>query len=132
MPSIGMNRETGKLITDWDQVAQSIGVLFTTRIGDRVLRRTFGSQVPRLLGENMVPATFVRWVQAVGMALDLWEPRVRLRRVVPQAVDRSGAARLRLEFLYRPRALQGDFTVEGARTVDVVNKGSIFTVTNGG
>lgn len=123
--SSGMNRLTGRTLSDWSHTAQSIGVIFTTNFGERVMRRDFGSAIPRLLGENMVTPTFLKWFQAIAIAL-LQEPRVLLKKVTPLSVDRSGAAGFEIEVEYRPRGHLGDFTVEGETKLNVVRSGSIF------
>lgn len=123
---IGLNRHTGGQIEEWPHVAQSLGDIFTTRFGERVMRRYYGSLVPRLLGENMVPETFLRYFTALAIAL-LQEPRVRLITVEPLSVDRSGVAWFRIELEYRPRALFGDFTPSGRKRVRLAPATSTFT-----
>ncbi|WEK50312.1 MAG: GPW/gp25 family protein [Candidatus Kaistia colombiensis] len=118
MASTGINRRTGRLLTDWDHVLQSLEVILSTRFGERVMRRWFGSNVPVLLGQNMVPETFVRFYAAVGVAL-VQEPRVELVRITPISVTRTGRAGFLLDLQYRPRGHLGDFTVEGAKRIIV-------------
>lgn len=127
MAGFGIDRYTGRPVEGWPHVAQSLGVIFTTRFGERVMRRWFGSLVPNLLGENMVPETFVKFFSAVGSALE-FEPRVRLMRVLPLSVNRNGRAELRIEVEYRPRGHLGDFTPEGAKRVTLVDTGREFIV----
>ncbi len=121
--STGINRETGKTLSDWDHVVQSIIVIFTTRIGDRVLRRSFGSAVPRVLGKNLVPSTLLKFYTAVAIAVSMWEPRFRIRKFEylesqTSANDlRQGKLGIRMVGDYMPRALEGDFTVESVQTV---------------
>lgn len=119
----GIDRRTGKLISGFDHVVQSLSVIFRTRIGSRVLRRLFGSEIPGLLGKNIVPSTFLRFATAVHVAVELWEPRFRVRQVTFPS-DRNSPDEIRKGHIgiamlgeYRPRALQGDFTVEGTDTV---------------
>ena len=112
----GFDRNTGALLTGWPEVVQSLGVIFSTGIGQRIMRRHFGSRVPGLLGENLTPATVLRFVSAVTIAVDLWEPRYRVIKVdVPEQGNspeklRTGALALTIRGEYRPRALQGDLT----------------------
>ncbi len=40
---IGMNRETGRAITDADHIRQSCGDILRTPVGSRVMRRDYGS-----------------------------------------------------------------------------------------
>ena len=121
--STGINRFTGRPLSDWPHVVQSILVILSTRIGDRVMRRSFGSAIPGLLGRNLVPATLLRFYTAIAIAIELWEPRFRVRRFeYPDAENsandlRQGRLGIRMIGDYRPRALSGDMTVETVKTV---------------
>lgn len=116
----GMDRTTGRVLAGWPHVVQSIEVILSTPVGQRIMREWFGSPVPALLGENIAPRTFLRFVHAVVVAVELFEPRFKVRRAAiygtAEAV-RMGAVSFALYGDYRPRALQGDFTVESARSV---------------
>lgn len=128
----GIDRETGKLLDGFAHVRQSLHVIFTTGIGTRIMRRLFGSEIPGLLGKNIVPSTFLRFATAVHVALQLWEPRFRLVQVTfprdgalepnvgantPETV-RRGRIGIALYGEYRPRGHLGDPTPEGgAQTI---------------
>ena len=121
--STGIDRFTGRPLSDWPHVVQSILVILSTRIGDRVMRRSFGSAVPGLLGRNLVPATLLRFYTAIAIAIELWEPRFRVRQFEYPGVEnsandlRQGRLGIRMIGDYRPRALSGDMTVETVKTV---------------
>ena len=123
--STGIDRETGKPLTDWGHTQQSILVILTTHFGERVMRRDFGSQVPGLLGKNLTPQTMMRFYTAIAIAIAIWEPRFRVIRFVHPISEnnpnklRQGQIGFRMLGEYRPRALSGDLTVESTRTVDV-------------
>ena len=115
----GMNRETGKPLDGWDHVAQSIFVLFTTSFFSRLMRAYVGAHVIRLLGRlgNEQTASQARW--AIATALLLFEPRFTPTRIGLTALDRTGASGFRIDGIYRPRALLGDPTPAGARTLSL-------------
>ena len=121
--STGIDRETGKRLSDWDHTVQSILVILSTHFGERVMRRVFGSAVPRVLGKNLVPDTMLKFYMAVAVAIELWEPRFRVRRFdYPGATNspedmRQGRIGIRMIGDFMPRALEKDFTVEAVRTV---------------
>lgn len=114
--STGIDRETGLPLSDLDHVRQAFRTIFTTRIGSRVMRRTFGALVPDILGRNLAPSTLALFFHAIWIAVDLWEPRLRIVQVLYPAPANT-PSRLRLGGLdlailadYRPYALAGDVT----------------------
>lgn len=109
----GIDRRTGRPLSGWAHVIQSLEIIFSTRFGERIMREWFGSAVPGLLGRNLVPGTVLRFKLAVWVAIELWEPRYRIVRINSISVTRTGQYQVALEGEYRPRAHLGDFRVEG-------------------
>lgn len=89
-----MNRQTGGTITTLEHIRQSIADILTTRIGSRVMRREYGSQLVDLIDQPGNPATRLLAYAAIAMAVMRWEPRVRLSRV--QLTDASMAGQFEL------------------------------------
>ena len=111
----GIDRRTGKIISNYDSALQAVEVILSTRIGTRIMRRQFGGGVAELLGRAVTPPLFALFLQLVATAIDTWEPRFRVRQVVPLGtVDeiRAGQVGVRFDVDYRPRGHLGDFTVE--------------------
>lgn len=79
----GMSRTTGRALdaNSDAHLVQSITDILTTPIGARVLRRTYGSELPDLIDQPMNARTRLRIFAATAMALLRWEPRLRLKRV---------------------------------------------------
>ncbi len=118
----GIDRHTGKVIGNYDSALQSIEVIFTTRIGERVMRRHFGAGLAELLGRATTPALFAAWQMLVAIGIDLWDVRWRVRGVYVTANANAialGEAGIRVEADWRPRALDGDFTVESTRSFTI-------------
>lgn len=131
-PSIDIDAVSGANISGWPHVLQSIEDFFTTDFGERVMREWYGSVVPRFLGEPLNTQTVVPFFAAIASAIEQWEPRYRITRVVPETVGRDGRLRVFLEGEYRPRALLGDFTPEGSRRLTVLGgSGGKTEVQNG-
>jgi uncharacterized protein len=111
----GIDRRTGRRIGNLESALQSIEVILTTRIGERVMRREFGAGIAELLGRLMTPQLFVAFQNLVATAIDLWEPRIKVRRVIVEgSIEdlRLGRAGFRIEVDYRPRGHLGDMTAE--------------------
>jgi phage baseplate assembly protein W len=124
LPGTGIDRHTGRPIAGFAHVQQSLEVIFTTHFGERVLRRWFGSFVPQLLGEPMVPSTVLRFWTAMVVAIEVWEPRFKVKKIAypPQHNSaermRTGALSVMLLGEYRPRGHLGDPTPEfGDRSI---------------
>ena len=113
--SSGVNAATGAPLTDWAHTEQSIADILTTRIGSRVMRREYGSELPDLVGKPMNDAIILAVYAATANALARWEPRFELTfaAVEPSA---DGTLRVALRGTYRPRGHLGDFTVAGNAT----------------
>ena len=111
----GTDRYTGKPINNFQSALQGVEVTLTTFLASRLMRREFGGGVAELLGRLTTPALFAAFQQLIGTAIDLWEPRFKVRRVgFAGTVDelRLGHGDLNIEADYRPRGHLGDFTVE--------------------
>lgn len=107
---IGVDRDTGASVGGIDHLRQSIRDILTTRIGTRVMRRAYGSDIPNLIDRPMTPLLAIDFYAATAIALDRWEPRVRLDRI--ELTDaRPGRVELSMECLYMPEGRE--ITVDG-------------------
>lgn len=121
------DRRTGAVIDNYASAVQSVEVIMTTRVGELVMLREFGGGVLPLLGRLMTPQLFGAFRVLLAAAIDLWEPRFRVRRIdVAGGVDglRSGTAAIAIEVDWRPRGHLGDETVESVRTFGLSGAGA--------
>ncbi|WP_454919218.1 GPW/gp25 family protein [Xanthobacter sediminis] len=122
MSSTGIDRRTGRPLRGWDHVVQSVFVILATPIGRRVMRRSFGFAGTGLIGRRFTPQVVALWRLALVLALERWEPRVRVRRIqVLGEVDevRAGGVSTRISVDYLPDGHMGDATVAGAHEIEV-------------
>ena len=117
-PSVGLHATSGLVLTEWDHVLQSLSDIFTTGFGERIIREWYGSFVPSLLGRLITPQEVTSFFVAITSAIEQWEPRYRVSEIKVLKATREGALHFYLDGEYRPRAVYGDFTVEGARRVN--------------
>jgi phage baseplate assembly protein W len=92
-----MNRQTGRAIDDSAHIAQSIGDILTTRLGTRLMRREYGSQLVDLIDQPGNAATLLLCYAAIAMSLMRWEPRIQLSRVQLTGLDMAGRCAIELE-----------------------------------
>ncbi|MDP1642721.1 MAG: GPW/gp25 family protein [Phenylobacterium sp.] len=113
----GIDARTGRPIEGWPHVVQSVGFILTTRLGDRAMRRFFGSVTPALLGQLGNRPNLLRLQQSIAVALDLFEPRFGVLRVTLDTLDRAGRLEIHIEGEYRPRGHLGDPRPDGTRRI---------------
>lgn len=75
---IGMNRDTGKAITETDHLRQSVRDILLTPQGSRLARREYGSLLSALIDQPQNPELRLQIMAAVYVALQRWEPRLQL------------------------------------------------------
>jgi phage baseplate assembly protein W len=92
-----MNRQTGGAITTLEHIRQSIADILTTRIGSRVMRREYGSQLVDLIDQPGNPATRLLAYAAIAMAVMRWETRIRISRVQLTNASLAGQFELTVE-----------------------------------
>jgi hypothetical protein len=75
------------LASDEEKIAQSIRIILSTPIGQRVMRPTFGSRLNELIFAPINPETFGLAEMYVQDALNFWEPRIQVLEVIAGADD---------------------------------------------
>jgi len=78
----GLSAATAETISGEDHLRQSLRDLLTTPIGSRVMRRDYGSLIPDLVDRPMTPGLVADLVAATAEAIQNFEPRVTLKRVL--------------------------------------------------
>lgn len=81
MMYLGMNRDTGKAITDIDHIRQSMRDILITPEGSRIARRDYGSLLSVLMDQPQNDVLRLQVMAAVYVTISRWEPRVRLSTV---------------------------------------------------
>lgn len=118
MAGTGFNRDAGSLLSGFEHVEQSIGVILTTPIGSRVMRREFGSELFDLIDRPMTDQVILAIYSACVMAIARWEPRFAITGCNITGVAGDGTLSLELSGVYYPRGHLGDFTPDdGARSI---------------
>lgn len=118
--STGLNAEAGSPLSDWPHVEQSIRKILTTPIGARVMRRTFGSDLPDLVDRKMTAANILKVYSAAALAILRWEPRFRMSAGRIASADATGRLAIEIYGTYYPRGHLGDYSVAEAASTRVV------------
>lgn len=124
--SAGFDRRTGRPLTDFDHVRQSIEVILTTPIGSRVMRREFGSEVFDLIDRPMTDQVILAVYSAAVMAIARWEPRYAVTGCRIAGAAANGTLSLELSGVYYPRGHLGDYSAEEPGGIIIpLNRGTI-------
>lgn len=81
---LGLDRTSGRSLTDVDHIRQSISDILRTPMGSRVMRRDYGSLLFDMLDQPQTPALALQIQVACYMALLQWEPRITLSAVTAE------------------------------------------------
>lgn len=123
--SSGINALTGAPLNDWEHTQQSITKILTTPIGSRLMRRTFGSDIPDMVDSKITRKNVLAVYSAASSAISRWEPRFRMRSGSIARAGADGILGLSIYGTYYPRGHLGDFTVAENASVRVVFKGAL-------
>lgn len=123
----GIDARTGRPLSGWPHVAQSISKCVTTELGTRVMRRDFGADIKDLQDAPLNEETIVDWIMAVAEALEprqvgnsiYGEPRFRLMTVRPAHADEAGRLEIVIAGVHYPKGHLGDFTPAGLEELQV-------------
>ncbi|MGE3784735.1 MAG: GPW/gp25 family protein [Alphaproteobacteria bacterium] len=112
MAGTGFNRDAGSIRAGFDHVRQSIGVILSTPIGSRVMRREFGSELFDLIDRPMTDKVILAIYSAAVTAIARWEPRYSVTGIRVTGAQAEGTLSIEFAGIYYPRGHLGDFTPE--------------------
>lgn len=118
--STGIDAQTGKPLSDWEHVQQSIAKILTTPIGTRVMRRDFGSDIPNLVDAKMIPKNILLLYSAAALAIERWEPRFRMSAGNVARLSADGVIALNIYGIYYPRGHLGDYSIAETKSARVI------------
>lgn len=94
---LGIDKATGQKLDGNAHLAQSIGDILSTPLGTRVMRRDYGSMLFDLIDQPINGATRLLLYGATAIALQRWEPRLRLKRIAIGLGQQPGELVIALE-----------------------------------
>jgi len=74
----GMDRTSGTSLSGSEHLQQSVDDIITTRIGTRLMRRTYGCNALNRLDRPFTPDTKLDMIADIAEALNTWETRLRI------------------------------------------------------
>ena len=98
-----MNAATGRQLSGFEHLRQSVRDILTTPLGSRVMRRDYGSRLFELVDAPLNGATLTRMYAATFAALKRWEPRLKADKV--SAIITGGGVELTITGEYQGQKL---------------------------
>ncbi|SOC26820.1 hypothetical protein SAMN05421512_1174 [Stappia indica] len=103
----GLDARTGQPLRGWPHVVQSLETIWSTRLGKRVMRLGFGSELFSRLGEDITPALALQLYTDLTVAAHTWEPEYRITSMQLVNLTSAGALGLRHSGTYYPEGRFG-------------------------
>jgi uncharacterized protein len=100
-PSFGRGGAEVAMVSDVDDVHQSIQILLATSQGERPMQETFGANLDSALFEEINPSLINRVTSLIYDAILDHEPRVDLRAVDVTVADAAGVLQIRIDYVIR-------------------------------
>ena len=107
----GIDERTGRILTGWDHVVQSLATIWTTRLKERVMRHDFGSNLRAWLAEDLTPATALGIYADLIVATHRHEPEYRVRTMQFVLASREGGLGIRHAGIYYPEGRLGNYGI---------------------
>jgi phage baseplate assembly protein W len=119
LPSVLFNDDTNdlNLIENEDSVKQSIINILLTNTGERVFNPNFGSEINKMLFENITPQTSSTLTSLIKAAIENFEPRAQLHEVqcTPSPDENAYAVTVVFSTINRTEPITLDFLLNRVR-----------------
>jgi phage baseplate assembly protein W len=100
-PSFGPGGAEVAMVSDAEDVHQSLQILLATSRGERAMQEGFGANLDTMMFEEVDPALLNRLTSLIYDAVLRHEPRIDLRAVEVTPSDAAGVLRIRIDYSIR-------------------------------
>lgn len=108
MSGLGFNRENGALLDGFEDVKQSLAVIFSTPLRTRVMRRDFGCELFDLIDRPLTDKVILAAYASVVYACSRWEPRFEVTQCHIENAGNDGVVTLSVNGNYYPEGHLGN------------------------
>ena len=88
-PTFKKSLQTNEMVSDEQDILQSLQILFSTQIKERVMRFEYGCDLSPLLYENITTTLKTKIKADIENAILLFEPRISLENVLFKSDDEN-------------------------------------------
>lgn len=98
-PTFARGGAAVEMVSGQEDISQSLTILLSTRIGERVMVPEYGCALWSVVFENLSTSLLTRLQDMVEQAIVKWEPRIKVEEVLTE-VDSVVAGLVRIEVVY--------------------------------
>lgn len=106
-----MDRRTGRWLQGQPHLAQSLAVIWATRLDALLMQLDFGSNLRSHLAEDVTAALALEIYDSLETAVRAWEPEYRPKEYQLVTLSRIGGLGLRHSGTYYPEGRFGNFAI---------------------
>ncbi len=88
-PTFKKSLQTNEMVSDEQDILQSLQILFSTQLKERVMRSEYGCDLSPLLYENITTTLKTKIKADIENAILLFEPRISLENVLFKSDDEN-------------------------------------------
>lgn len=101
-PSFSRQTLGVEMVRDEQDIRQSLFILFSTSLGERIMVPTYGCQLAELLFEALTRSLTTRLEGMVAKAILSWEPRISVDRVTARPdAESPGLVHIEVDYTIR-------------------------------
>lgn len=121
---LSIDENTGQVIIGWPVVKQSIGRIFRTKAGSRILQRHFGSRLPDFIDQPYTESWIGYIYAAMAEALVSFEPRFVLERleVIDASEPEKGILCVKIAGVFIPNGAADDMDIRFQNAVQITDE----------
>jgi len=109
-PAFDKSRKTLEMARDLEDIRQSLQILLTTELGERVMTPEYGAGMKRMLFEPLTANLKAYMTELVRQAVVRYEPRIKLESVVMNdSGELEGRVLIEVEFTIKETNSRANF-----------------------
>lgn len=98
-----------EMVTEEEDIRQSLHIILSTRLGERIMRPNFGTDLYNMVYHNMDLTGRTQLREAIEKAVLYWEPRISINNVsFDVSEERNGKLSILLEYTIRQTNSRGN------------------------
>jgi len=108
-PTFNKSKKQVKMLEKEDDINSSLEILFSTRIGERLMQPKYGCNLDELLFESLTATMATYMKDLIQTAILYFEPRIDVKKIELEQVTREGIILIQLDYRIRATNARNNF-----------------------